>query len=152
MGKKKGVIWDSFNIKGKSVVCKYCGVYYKQGNSCKMEKHIKKCFKCPAGLRCVLRAGATSVNKTSTNLKDISKPKPLTEDVTVDQGGLLGQSTETLMHLTKAGPSSAQSSSSNIHMGPPKPWPNPSSVFLMILPSSVFLMILGIVSLIQYYR
>lgn len=55
MGKKKGPAWNFFNIKkDKTVQCKYCNLEYKHANVNKMEKHIKKCFKCPVGLKKIL--------------------------------------------------------------------------------------------------
>lgn len=117
MVKKKGVIWDFFNTKGKGAVCKYCATEYKQANSCKMEKHIKKCFKCPAGLKCILSAKSTP--KSSTNLKDMNQPLTVNVDVNV------GQTTQTQTHLTKAGSSSTPSPSFLIPA--PKPWPSPLS-------------------------
>lgn len=34
MVKKKGLIWEFFNINGKGVDGKYCAVEYKQANAC----------------------------------------------------------------------------------------------------------------------
>lgn len=56
MGRKKGAAWSFFNVKkDKSIQCKYCNVEYKHANVNKMERHIEKCFKCPVGLKKILK-------------------------------------------------------------------------------------------------
>lgn len=114
MVKKKGAVWDFFNIKGKGVVCKYCTQEYKQGNAVKMEKHIKKCIKCPAGLKHILTIS-------------ISKPtlRPLT--VAVDLDANVDQTTQGQAVLTSAGLSSATSPFKSPTPHAPKPWPSPLS-------------------------
>lgn len=66
MRKKKGVIWEFFNIKRKGVVCKYCTLDYKQANAYKIEKHINKYFKYPFVLKFILKANAKTKSTTKT--------------------------------------------------------------------------------------
>lgn len=107
MGKKKGVVWDFFKIKGIGVICKYCPTEYKHPNSCKMEKHIKKCFKCPEGLKSILSVTTSTATTSKSKSRNVtSKPLSIEVDEEID--------------LTQPGPSSADS------MGPPKSWPSPS--------------------------
>lgn len=96
MVKKKGLVWNFFQIKGKGVVCKYCTQEYKQANSVKMERHIKKCLKCPAGLKHVLFASPKQTLPKSAS-QDIGEPLKVNVEL----------NTET--DLTSAGPSSASS-------------------------------------------
>lgn len=94
MVKKKGPIWTFFNEKGKGVCCKYCLKEYKQSNAVKMERHIKKCFKCPSELKNIIMTG----NKTETLKKGgsgLGLLRPLTVDTNTSEGVVL------------AGPSSA---------------------------------------------
>lgn len=101
MVKKKGPIWNFFNEKGKGVSCKYCLIEYKQSNSVKMERHIKKCFKCPSDLKNII---STSDNKTETGKKGGSAElglgllKPITVDTDTSEGA----------DLCMAGPSSVK--------------------------------------------
>lgn len=94
MVKKKGPVWNFFNENGKGVTCKYCAKDYKQSNSVKMERHIKKCFKCPAELKRILTVSVKTPTRT-----DVFQLQPLTVDGTVGE-------------LEKAGPSSVDSNSS----------------------------------------
>lgn len=121
MVKNKGAVWDFFNIKGKGVVCKYCTQEYKQGNSVKMEKHIKKCIKCPAGLKHILTVSKPTPRPSTT--KYINQP------LTVDVDSNVGQTTQGQAVLTSAGLSSATSPFKSPTRTPPtpKPWPSPLS-------------------------
>lgn len=85
MVKKKGPVWNFFNLKGKGVSCKYCFKEYKQSHSNKMENHIKKCFKCPQDLKKVLELSTMiekPIKKKSpyepliVEVEDFNKPGP----------------------------------------------------------------------------
>lgn len=78
MVKRKGPVWDFFNLKGKGVACKYCCKEYKQSHAYKMGNHIKKCFKCPQDLKKVL--------DLSTNVEKPISKKSLCEPLLVEVG------------------------------------------------------------------
>lgn len=54
MAKKKGPTWNFFKVKNKGVVCNFCFKEYTHSNVNKMTRHIKKCLKCPAGIKKIL--------------------------------------------------------------------------------------------------
>ena len=88
MGKKKGPAWNFFNVKkNKSVQCKYCNVEYKHANVNKMERHIKKCFQCPAGLKKLLNRNTTANEfnfKQTANMTTITANLELQEQLNID--------------------------------------------------------------------
>lgn len=100
MVKRKGPTWDFFKTKNKGVECKYCSKEYKHANVNKMEKHIKKCFKCPADLKKVL----DSSDKVKL-FKSII-PAPLTPKKNTDKSLSV---TVSNMEDLEAGPSSSSS-------------------------------------------
>jgi len=121
MVKKKGVIWDFFNVKGKGVACKYCSHEYKQANSIKMENHIKKCIKCPAGLKHILSKGKPRPSTTGF------VSQPLTVEVDCNDG----QST-----LVQTSPRQAVSTSVGLSSVSPFKSPTPTPPKILTSPQS----------------
>jgi hypothetical protein len=50
---KKQIIWVHYitNANNKSIKCKYCQTTYSVPNVNKMERHLKKCLKCPRAIK-----------------------------------------------------------------------------------------------------
>lgn len=99
MVKKKGPVWNFFNEKGKGVSCKYCSKDYKQSNAVKMERHIRKCFKCPAELKNILTVSDKTLKGNDLGLL---KLQPLMVDTRPTEN--------CTAELEMAGPSSVDSS------------------------------------------
>lgn len=83
MGGKKGLAWNFFNVKGKSVQCKYCNKDYKHANVNKMENHIKKCFKCPAGLKKVFDSDSKCKKYHKESISTMPSTSNVEENITI---------------------------------------------------------------------
>lgn len=75
MDKKKGVTWTYFRVEDKKVICKYCSKLYKHANVNKMERHIKKCFKCPEDFKKVFSGGTASLIKAPKSKSVVPQPQ-----------------------------------------------------------------------------